>query len=218
MRIGERVRRIRKLKKRTLEQVALTIGTDTGNLSRMETGKQAISEGMLGKLAAALGVRPVDFFTEGQEADARPARPPPCVPQTLPIVGTVAGGDDGYFDGEYKASPNEGSLPFASSDAGSYALRVQGSAFSPRIRNGEFIIIQPTHYPLNGDDVVVIFKDGRKMLKVLLYTRYDEATFGSVNGVGNPLQVSSADIKEIYFVAAIVPRGAFIPADGGIKI
>ena len=46
MKVGDEIRRRRKAVKWTLEDLAGEVGSDTGNLSRIETGKQGASEEM----------------------------------------------------------------------------------------------------------------------------------------------------------------------------
>lgn len=54
--VGLAIRKARKAKKLTLETVAAMVGTDTGNLSRLERGKQGASQELLSKVLTALGL------------------------------------------------------------------------------------------------------------------------------------------------------------------
>lgn len=56
MRPGERIRQIRKAQRMTLNALAEKVGSDVGNLSRLERGIQGYSDGLLQKLADALAV------------------------------------------------------------------------------------------------------------------------------------------------------------------
>ena len=56
MKIGEVIRKIRKEKKATLEEIAFAAGTDAANLSRVERNKQNITPEMLTGIANALAV------------------------------------------------------------------------------------------------------------------------------------------------------------------
>lgn len=55
MKIGQVIRKIRKEKRATLEDVALTAGTDPGNLSKVERNLQQPTPDMLKNVAKALG-------------------------------------------------------------------------------------------------------------------------------------------------------------------
>lgn len=56
MKIGQVIRKIRKEKGATLEDVALTAGTDPGNLSKVERNLQQPTPEMLESVAKALGL------------------------------------------------------------------------------------------------------------------------------------------------------------------
>lgn len=56
MNIGHVLRRIRKEKNASLEEIALSAGTDAANLSRVERDKQRLTPDMLEKVAKALDV------------------------------------------------------------------------------------------------------------------------------------------------------------------
>lgn len=124
--------------------------------------------------------------------------------KNVPIVGTVEGGPDGHPVGH-----GDGLIEYPAKDQNTYALRVRGESMRPRIKSGEFIVVEPNTEPNPGDDVVVICHDGRKMVKELLYTRDGEVTLGSINNGFKPISLQLQDIQAIHYVAAIVPRGAF---------
>lgn len=69
MKIGERIRQIRSARKMTLQQLADTIDSDVGNLSRLERGRQGFSEAMLEKIASALSIPVADLFSDEGEDD-----------------------------------------------------------------------------------------------------------------------------------------------------
>lgn len=133
--------------------------------------------------------------------------------QNVPVVGTVQGGDNGYLaELEYPTGQGDGNITYPAKDDNSYALRVRGDSMRPRIKNGEFIVIEPNHEPQPGDDVVVCLKDGRKMVKELLYTRDGEITLGSINNGHGNICVTIDQVEVMHYVAAIIPRGAFYKA------
>lgn len=67
MTIGTNIRKLRKEKGLTLNQLAALIESDVGNLSRLERNQQGYSDAVLSKLAAALEVPVAVFFmTEEQ--------------------------------------------------------------------------------------------------------------------------------------------------------
>lgn len=64
MDIGKNIRARRKKLKMTLEQLALEIGSDTGNLSRIERGQQSLTTDKISAIAKALNCLPVDLLSE----------------------------------------------------------------------------------------------------------------------------------------------------------
>ncbi|WP_274644491.1 helix-turn-helix domain-containing protein [Pseudomonas serbica] len=67
MEFGSALKAARRAKKMTLEDVARLVGTDSGNLSRVENGKQSVSTEMLSKLMVALDL---SFEIPGQDTSA----------------------------------------------------------------------------------------------------------------------------------------------------
>ena len=145
-------------------------------------------------------------------ADRTNVEPAPALRpfKDVPVVGTVQGGDKGYLlELEHAVGHGDGHITYPARDSQSYAVRVRGDSMRPRIKAGEFIVCEPNHECQPGDDVVVITRDGQRMVKELLYIRDDEATLGSINNGHGNITIPLADIEKMHYVAAIIPRGAF---------
>lgn len=69
MKIGDRIRQIRKAKKMTLNEMALIVESDVGNLSRLERGMQGYSDGLIHKIAGALDVPVSELFSTEDSND-----------------------------------------------------------------------------------------------------------------------------------------------------
>ncbi|MGI9142687.1 MAG: S24 family peptidase [Fluviibacter sp.] len=149
--------------------------------------------------------------TDLRSAELSTTRVPITTPfQQVPVVGHVKGGADGFLEElGYPVGEGDGHVEYPARDKNAYALRVRGDSMRPRIRPGEFVIIEPNHQAHPGDDVVVSTRDGRKLLKEFLYERNGDITLGSINLENGPLTLSRAEISAIHYVAAIVPAGAF---------
>lgn len=65
MKPGERIRQLRKAKHLTLNELALMVDSDVGNLSRLERGRQGYSDALLQKIADALTVPISELFSSG---------------------------------------------------------------------------------------------------------------------------------------------------------
>lgn len=73
MNIGQVLRKIRKERKASLEEIALVAGTDAANLSRVERDKQRLTPDMLENVAKALEV-PVSSLYLIAEQNLHPAK------------------------------------------------------------------------------------------------------------------------------------------------
>ena len=133
----------------------------------------------------------------------------------VPVIATIECRPDGSLE-EPKSGAGEGSgfIQFLAKDPHTYALRMRGDSMRPRIKSGEFIVIEPNVKPHPGDDVVVQHSDGRRMVKELLYIRGDEITLGPVNNGFRPITLSLSEVETVHSVAAICARGLFF-VDGG---
>lgn len=130
--------------------------------------------------------------------------------KNVPVVGSVEAGPDGYLEeAGYPVGHGDGSVEHPAKGHNAYALRVRGESMHPRIRSGEFIVVEPDIPANPGDDVVVICCDGRKMVKQMLYQRDGEVTLGSINNGFKPITLPLQEVEAIHYVAGILPRGAF---------
>lgn len=130
--------------------------------------------------------------------------------QRVPVVGNVQAGPNGYLEElEYPPGFGDGHVEYPARDENAYALRVRGDSMRPRIRAGEFLIVEPNHSVNPGDDVVIICKDGRKMVKELMFIRGAEVSLLSINSDFTSFTLPLEDITAMHYVAAIIPPGAF---------
>lgn len=134
--------------------------------------------------------------------------------RNVPVIARIESAPDGYIAETQYPAGGGGYVKFLAKDRFTYAMRVRGDSMRPRMRSGEFIIVEPNVESHPGDDVVVKSADGRRMVKELLYIRGGEITLGPVNNGFRPITLALADIESIHYVAAIIPRGGFV--DEGI--
>ena len=127
----------------------------------------------------------------------------------LPVVGEVKGGDDGYLEEfQYPVGHGEGFIEYPTADPNAYALRVRGDSMHPRYRAGEFAVVEPGITWQEGDDVVVCFLNGKKMLKQLNWSRDGEVQLLSINNGYAPLTIPISEIESIQLVAGRARRSA----------
>lgn len=123
---------------------------------------------------------------------------------SIPVVGTTQLGDDGYWaELEYPAGHGDGYIDWPTRDANAYALRCRGDSMKPRIKSGEFVIIEPNRTPISGDEVLIKATDGRVMVKELLYQRDGATHLLSVNESHGKLVLRMDEISLMHYVAGI---------------
>lgn len=196
--------------------VARAIERDATYVTRMlypegKKGKKRIADDMIDIIEKAFSLsrgwldQPLDSDHElGPPSALRTYR-------SLPIVGEVQGGDDGFLlELQYPVGHGEGYIEWPTRDPQAYALRVRGDSMHPRYRAGEFVIVEPSIEPQPGDDVVTSCKDGRKMLKQLNWIRDGEAQFLSINNHYQPITMQLTDIESIQLASGRAPRSALV--------
>ncbi len=164
MNVGSEIRRRRKALKWTLEDLAGKVDSDTGNLSRVETGKQGASEDMLRKIAAALGCSVAELFA-GAEGATNIA-PTPMGARRIPLVSYVQAGHMTEIVDSYQ--PGDGSewiLTDLELSTNAFALKIKGDSMLPEFREGDTVIIDPHVQPLPGDFVVAKNGDNEATFK-----------------------------------------------------
>jgi phage repressor protein C with HTH and peptisase S24 domain len=128
------------------------------------------------------------------------------------IVGVAQLSDNGQWaDLEHPEGFDDGSVELLSRDANAYALKCEGDLMRPRIQSGEFVVIEPNQSVEAGDDVLVVSKDGRVMVKRFLYKAHGRAHMISVNDAHATLSFKSDEIEKMHFVRAICRPSSWRP-------
>lgn len=207
--LRERLIFARKRKGYTQGELAAKVGCSQGTIGNLESRsgiKSQTSTSYLPKIAEELGVTAL-WLAEGGDANFEALHVKPA--RNVPVVGDVKGGADGYFEElQYPEGHGDGTIPYPTSDANAYALRVRGDSMQPRYRTGEFIVVEPNMEAQPGEDVVVICRDGRKLLKTLAWIRNKEICLLSISNGHPPLTLELQEVDRIHVVAGRVPARA----------
>ena len=209
MKIGTKIRALRKQKGLTILQLATAIDSDVGNISRLERNIQGYSESTLTKIAAALGVTVADLFsgTTTQQQDDNVEFVGFVPNGMVKVVGEAFLGIDGAVD---MIEALEGWVQIYSDDKDAYALKVKGDSMWPRIQSGEYVVVEPNTVVRSGDEVFVRTVEGKNMVKILNKTRDGSYQFTSVNNTHPPITVDPREVEKMHYVAAIVKPTKFI--------
>ncbi|WP_250507645.1 XRE family transcriptional regulator [Caballeronia sp. GAFFF3] len=132
--------------------------------------------------------------------------------RAVPVVGHAQLGDNGYWaDLEYPVGAGDGYVDFPSRDPNAYALKCVGDSMRPRIKDGEFVVIEPNQAIEAGDEVLVKSKAGQVMVKEFLYRRAGRVHLRSANDAHKPISFSSDEIEKMHFVRAICRPSSWRP-------
>lgn len=193
-------------------------------MSRLVAGKIPRAE-TLRPVAEFFGVDPSVFQTDkaatdcaielGIErgfADAPTYAGIPSQPKRkIPVVGTAKMGHDGFYEEISSiAGAGDGQIDFHSNDKHSYGLKVRGNSMAPAIRDGWYVIVEPSGTPSEGEYVLVKLTNGAKMVKEFLYRRPDTIELMSVNG-GERMTVELGELDDMQAISAVVPPSKWKP-------
>lgn len=231
--LAERLTSAMKARKLTQAQLAALVSTHSGfpisqvAIQKITSGKTRHTR-RLDDLARALGVSAEwlgygdsPFPESGATLTPEPNHSSAVLQNTdrdelkikwgsVPVVGKAKLGEDGYFDEEgYPPGFGDGCLRIQSDDPDAYGLRVYGDSMSPRIKHGEFVVIEPNQPPVRYEEVLVKTVDGRKMIKV--FAGYTEGyyRFDSVNEDHKPIHLAAEEVEAIHYVAGILKKSRY---------
>lgn len=233
MNLQERIIHLLETSGKSQSDLARFLGISRATVSDWKSGKiKSLSSENAFKAGQFFNVNPewlatgkgsVDNYIEGQvirqalpghqESNAYPA-PMLGKSRQVPIVGTAQLGDNGHWtELDYPVGFGDGFINYPTADANAYALRCTGDSMRPRIRDGEFVIIEPNSEPIPGDEVLVKAVDGRVMIKILLYQRDDRVYLMSINEAHPPQSFALTEIDKIHPVVAIVKKSLWAKSD-----
>ncbi|MDE9565956.1 helix-turn-helix transcriptional regulator [Xenorhabdus bovienii] len=172
MKIGSRVRKLRKAKKMTILELANAINSDVGNISRLERDKQGYTDSTLSKIAEALGIKVADLFIENDEADALVATQPSRRRKYFKVEALNVEVSAGYGISTGQFVETIGSIEYTTEEAKLIfgnrhedfvkVIAVKGDSMSGTIESGDQIFVDVTVNHFDGDGIYV-FSFGRAL-------------------------------------------------------
>lgn len=131
--------------------------------------------------------------------------------KSIPVVGTTQGGPDRHWeDLGYPTDWGDEYAPIESDDPHAYLLRVEGDRMSPRINEGDYVLVEPSTLSQPGDIVVARLTSGEVMLKYFRADHGDEIILESQNPGLTLKTVQKADIDFIHQVSGTLYRRKII--------
>ena len=210
--LGDRVRTARENKELDQQTLASKVDVATRTLQRWEKGEQVPDSNYLMRLAKQTGVRPEWLLTG--EGEIYPPAPSPAniIPlhrdKTLrrvtlvdiPVLSSVpAGKAAALFHTEqvdrYVTVDNV-------KDRSAFALVVKGDSMSPRIEDGDLVVVSPQQEVHSGDICVVRVNDEDVLKKVKIDDQYIHLI--PLNSSFEPMTVRKRDVTLIWKVVKVI--------------
>jgi repressor LexA len=207
--IGERLRQARE--RRDLDQATLASRIDvaTRTVQRGEKGEQVPDGLTLTRIARATGVAASWLLTgEGGPEPRRPENifPMPVSPRrgaqlaNLPLISSVPAGRVATMFHPEQAE--EFVTVDDVKDPGAFALKVKGNSMSPRIEDGDVVIVSPRQEVRNGDICVVRVSGEDTLKKVKLEGGYVHLI--PLNPEFEPVTAKKKDVEFVWKVVKLI--------------
>ncbi|MEH3508258.1 helix-turn-helix transcriptional regulator [Enterobacter asburiae] len=130
----------------------------------------------------------------------------------VPVLGNTQLGNGGFWtDMQYPVGNGDGHIRWPSYDADVYALKCVGDSMVPRIKEGEFVIIEPNHDYHPGDEVLVVTEQGEVMVKTFLFERDGFYHLLPVNENHAPIRLPKSSVTKIQYIAGIAKSSLWRP-------
>lgn len=170
MDIGNTIRQTRKARGFTLEALALQVGTDTGNLSRLERGKQGVSRELLAKIMDALGL---SLAEDGAEAPNIAIASQPDRLYRYPVLSWIIAGEWAEAVQPYEpGAEDEFELTDYQARGAAFWLDVVGDSMTspvpPSIPEGHRILVDTGLTAAPGNLVIAKLGHGKATFKKLV--------------------------------------------------
>lgn len=160
---GENIRKYRKMRGLTLEELAAQIGKTDGTLSKYERNEVPIKSGVLEKIAIALHVSPTVLM--GYDIEEEKVFGTDNV--EVPNLGEVAGGIpvDAIEDRTEKFS-----ITNALADTGEFCtFDIKGDSMAPRINDGDVVLVKYQPMVSSGDVAILYMNDYQVTCKKVFF-------------------------------------------------
>lgn len=214
MDIGSLIRNTRKAKKLNLEQLALMVGTDSGNLSRLERGLQGASQELLTKILDALDLSIADAGPTVAVDPAGPGNSPSkydyAVIKQYLAVGECGGGyhNDHVELGSGLAFKRDWLSRIGAKPENLAVLYASGDSMEPYIFDGDVVLFDTSDTEPRHNQVYVMRRpDCSTSIKRLILQISGDWIIRSDNPDRSDEKVDASTIHEIPLVGRVIWRG-----------
>jgi repressor LexA len=198
--LATNLKRLRREKRITLEELAAAVGTSKQTIHRYEHGIITnVPAEKIELLARALGVTPAELM--GWDEGIPFAKGiMPIATKRLPILGEIACGKPIYASEEHES--------FASADErldADFCLKAHGdSMVGARIYDGDIVFIRSQNSVDNGEIAAVIINDEATLKRVYYYPNEEKLVLSPENTRYAPLVYVGAELDNIKIIGKAV--------------
>jgi repressor LexA len=210
--IGERIRSARENKELEQQTLSVRIGVAVRTLQRWEKGLQVPDSNYLLRLAKSIGVRPEWLLTGEGEMYPAPQAPGKVIPfhremlvrnipmVEIPVLSSVpAGKTAAMFHPEFvERYITVDNLK----DRDAFALVVKGKSMSPKIEDGDIVVVSPHQDVRSGDICVIRVNDEDVLKKVKIDEQYIHLI--PLNPDFDPVTVRKRDVSFVWKVIRVI--------------
>lgn len=122
----------------------------------------------------------------------------------IPVIANIRRADRECLYMSVVKGEGLGYVQLPSNDKEAYAVQVHGQDYSPRIRHGEFLVIEPSIAAKPGDEVIVLM-DGEEHVRigVYMFTSNGLSHFEGISTASGSFQAYDDEISYVRVISAI---------------
>lgn len=177
------------------ESLAVHLGCTRGAIGHYLNGRRSPSFSQIKDIAIFLNVSPGWLLYGVPDTYARePQSNYQIRKQLIPIRGTTKSG---------KSNKKLGYLDITATNRTEYALMVAGSDWSPRLQEGEAMLVDPARIPEAGDEIVIKYL-GKVGLFNFIKETQKQMTVSEIMKEKQHRVLKKSDIKYMHVIIAVV--------------
>lgn len=194
----------------SVTELSKRVKMQQSTLHRMITGEVKDPKyTVLKNVADFFGISPIDLI----ECDLQAPKPTTVIEvgneyythdfTNIPVRGDVTISDITENLNPPSSNDNDGYLRWPSHDKDAYAVKCKGMSLMPRIKDGEYVVVEPNREVSPGDEVLIIAVDGGATVKTFLFEREEQYHLLPLNEDHAPIRFPKNTIKTLHYVAGL---------------
>lgn len=203
--VGERIRLCREKLGMSQEELAKALGyRSRSSVNKIELGAQKLTQSKIAAIAEALHTTPSYIMGwDEEQAVSRAFNVVPMGKQGMrPIYGSISAGLGEYVEGSNEVLGWEPAGEKYGADDYFY-LRVVGDSMSPKIEDGDLILIRRQE-SVDSGDIGAFLVDGEEGYVKRVKYGADYITFISLNPAYEPIYFIGAEVQRVRVVGKVI--------------